>query len=166
MLTQLSSAYFEMQLSLHKTLSKVEQKYFAIKMRAFAIIRNCKANRYEFDHKRPPYLQALLETAANQEVSKTKSKGILIVLESVEATKCRVKTNVQAKLRRFVQLLSRKLNNSICLTFHHLVRGSNESSTLKINSDKSSKIETIDSQKSKVFKRSAEKRVSRKSFSL
>lgn len=48
MLTQLNSAYFEMQLSVHKTLSKVEMKYFAIKMRAFMGIRLCKANRYEF----------------------------------------------------------------------------------------------------------------------
>ena len=47
MLTQLNSAYLEMQLSVHKTLSKVEQKYFALKMKAFAVVRNCKANRYE-----------------------------------------------------------------------------------------------------------------------
>lgn len=140
MLTQLNSAYFEMQLTLQKTLSKVETKYFAVKMRAFAVIRNCKAHRYEFEHKVPPYLQGLLEAAAHHEAGKTKTKGVLIVLECVEAMKCRVKTSVHAKLCGFVQLLSRKLNKSICLTFHQLIRGSNDSSTLKIHSDKSSKI--------------------------
>ena len=66
-----------------------------------------------------------MDVAAGNEVSRTKSKGVLIVLESMEAINCRVSSNVRAKLRGFVQLLSRKVNNKICLAFHLLLRGSN-----------------------------------------
>lgn len=70
-------------------------------------------------------MQSGLEVGAGNEASRTKSKGVLVVLESMEATKCRVNSTVKAKLRGFVQLLSRKSNNKICLAFHLLLRGSN-----------------------------------------
>lgn len=70
-------------------------------------------------------MQSGTEVGAGNEVSRTKSKGVLIVLESMEATKCKVNSNVKAKIRGFVQLLSRKVDSKISLVFHLLVRGSN-----------------------------------------
>lgn len=62
--------------------------------------------------------------------------------------------------------MTNKAVNSICFSFYQMLKTSNENSTLKILSDKSSKIETIDSHKNKIFKRSSDKKISKKSFSV
>lgn len=64
------------------------------------------------------------------------------------------------------KIIKNKVANSICFSFYQTLRVSNENSTIKILSDKSSKIETIDSLKSKIFRRSSDKKVSKKSFSM
>ncbi len=46
MLTQLNSAYYEMQLTLHKTLAKLDHKYYALKAHSFSALALFRSHFY------------------------------------------------------------------------------------------------------------------------
>lgn len=56
--------------------------------------------------------------------------------------------------QKVFKILGNKRGNILSFSFYQIDRFSNETSNIKIYSEKSSKIETNDSQKSKIFRRS------------
>ena len=62
-------------------------------------------------------------------------------------------------------LISRKLSGRTCFSLLQIMRQSNENSQLKILSDRSSRIDTLDSSKSQTKRYQIEKPSNRKSYS-
>jgi hypothetical protein len=129
----------------------VENKYFSLKMKAFLTLANYKGHAYEVRAKlshnnnleTEEYNQILCEPTLLNEANilyKLKYKPSMIAIELISDTKNKVFLKSKEILRTMVKILANKMANVISTSFYQLMKSSNENSTIKMLSDKSSKI--------------------------